>query len=216
MKILIPDSSGLNPFLYSIREGELRTEDLEKFLETQEIKLYAAKEVCFDCNNAFRYSNKSDIFTQSFIENSVGCTGCTIGDNGTFVESMNKPALVTIVAATESSRTFEGWPSPKISKEDKSSIVLAKKLSGKYVAVLANDGNLRKHCGRLNVLVYGSASLLAGIVLTGFLTYQKGTCLYNSWYVKNHGWIPKNLTFGSVLKIERNRIEGNKSFFVNH
>lgn len=219
MKILIPDSSGLNPFLYSIREGKIMTEDLDKFLESQGIKLYAAKEVCFD--NEYSYSPQWDIFTyktlQSFNGEGSNCIGCTIGGNGTFIESPETSAMVTIVAATESSKTFENWPSPKISKEDKATILLAQKYSNKdNVAILANDGKLRKHSKRLKISIYGSASLLAGIVLTKILTYQKGIYLYESWYVKNHGWTPNHLTFGNVLDIERKRIKDGKSFLVNN
>lgn len=227
-KKLVMDSSGLNPFQYSIRNKNIAPKELGDFFEQQNIELCTAKETC-SCGE-FSYTEQGDFYTYQTYHQSFNAPNETtaslknkkyeIGGNGTIIEVTNEKneLEITVVSITEGTITntkdLKNWSSPKISCEDKFSILLAEKL-GTYTAILANDKKLRIHAKRLGISTYGSSALLASMVISGIYSYQKGISIYYSWHRKNAGWIPKDITFKNVLNTEKDRVKNNKSFFIN-
>ncbi len=227
-KKLVVDSSGLNPFQYSIRNKNIKLKDLGDFFEQQNIKLYTAKETC--SYEEFSYSEQGDFNTcrtyQSFNAPNETTANLNnkkyeIGENGTIIEAVNKKSEleITVISLTKETMTFKenfkNWPSPKISNEDKFSILLAETLNAEISAILANDQKLRKHAKRLEISTHGSSALLASMVISNIYSYQKGTSVYYFWQIKNPGWVPKGFTFKDVLNTEKDKIKNNKSFFIN-
>lgn len=229
-KLLVVDSSGFNPFQYSIRNKDIAPKDLGDFFEQQNIELCTAEETC-SCGE-FSYAEQGDIYTyqtyyQSFNAPNETMTNLKnkkyeIGENGTVIETINERSEleINIISITKGTTTsmegLKNWSSPKISNEDKFSILLAETLNAEIsTAILANNQKLRKHAGKLAISTHGSSALLASMVMSGIYSYQKGTFVYYSWHRKNAGWIPKNFTFKNVLDVEKDRIKNNKSFFIN-
>ena len=225
-KKLVVDSSGFNPFQYSIRNKNIAPKDLGDFFEQQNIELCTAKETC-SCGE-FSYAEQGDFYTHKTYQSfnapnettaNLKNTKYEIGENGTIIEAINERSEleINVISITEGTTTsmedLKNWTSPKISNEDKFSILLAETLN---TAILVNDQKLRIHAKRLEISTYGSSALLASMVISGIYSYQKGTSVYYSWHKKNAGWIPKNLTFKNVLNVEKNKIKNNKSFFINN
>ena len=226
-KKLVVDSSGFNPFQYSIRNKDIAPKDLGDFFEQQNIELCTAKETC-SCGE-FSYAEQGDFYTHKTYQSfnapnettaNLKNTKYEIGENGTIIEAINERSEleINVISITEGTTTsmedLKNWTSPKISNEDKFSILLAETLNTEIsTAILANDQKLRKHAKRLRISTYGSSVLLAGMVISGIYSYQKGTSVYYSWNKKNAGWIPENMTFKEILDIERMRVIKNESFF---
>lgn len=228
-KKLVMDSSGLNPFQYSIRNKKIAPKDLGDFFEQQNIKLCATKKAC-SCGE-FSYVEQGDFYTlstfQSFNNQNSNTSDFenekdyTIGENGTIIENTDEHnKLKVYVDSITINKDSESWI-PKISEADKSSVLLAQRflesnLESSDTAILAHDKNLKKHANKLSISTYGSSALLASMVISGIYSYQKGTSVYYSWHRKNTGWIPKDITFKNVLSKEKDRVKNNKSFFINH
>jgi len=109
-----------------------------------------------------------------------------------------------------------------LSTEDRFVIQTAQQTKSEYswTAVFSNDWHLRKQCVSYEgVDVYGTCSMLAGMVITEVISYQKGSFIYYEWFHQNPRWIPperitrRKLRFGEVLSIERERVNNGKSFW---
>lgn len=118
---------------------------------------------------------------------------------------------------------FNLWESTSfwrhLSFSDKSVVRLQRNFAARYsstsVASLVNDWCLREQIKTEGYQVYGSVSMLAGMVFVGNLSTQKATQIFYKWKEFDSKWVPRDLSFREVLSIERNRVENGTSFWVN-
>lgn len=232
-KILVNDSSGIDPNSFSLSEKHFNDQVLKNFLNNAGIDNYYSN----DCIGEFIFEHKEqkDLLVESIGEISLtnGESGNTIylSNNGTFSASslgeyhclpiypLQSQQSIQIQEINSSTSYYK-----HLSTEDKSILKVAKykKAEGLYdnVAILTNDWNLKKQSIDCEAIpAFGTCSMLAGMVLNNAISYQKGTYIYKYWLEHNHRWIPndgdyKKLSFQKVLQIERERMNNKKSFWT--
>lgn len=232
-KALIIDSSGIDPLQFSLFEKHLNVVEVENFFNNANIDLFYSSA----CQTEFSFQYPTitpSLFVESISVSSQSFSNLVdaiyLSDSGVFSQSsfnVDYPKVASCQAlSSESSSTL--WQfSPHynfLSLCDKSIIETAKNLrnSSETVAVLSNDWHLRQQClGFEGINVYGTCSMLAGMVLSDIISYQKGIFIYYTWAITNARWIPnesktrEKLKFKEIIEIERNRFRGGKSLWMN-
>lgn len=234
-KCLIVDTSAAYPIAFAEKNLNLYSGFLEDFVDNLDLELFSSDKSAQEFS--FSYGTQRSIFT-SPIEPTVflnvsskGFSVSLSGDgyfsvsNGNAWEQFNI-GITQIDDISAQTRLWELSPHwGFLSPQDKSLVTLAYEKSKTFneVAVLTNDWHLRQQLLDFeNISTFGSSSMLAGVVLTGFISYQKGTYVYLGWLKENPRWIPytknsygvkRKLKFSEVLSIERSRIENGSSFW---
>lgn len=227
-KYLLIEPSGWEPIRRSLSDGIVTISDIDSFLNSNNIAsvisqtAYLAGEFNF-ANQITLYNAYESGYLNSFSSNTLTNSGifqitpATLQQNGTFIandtwnnytqgEYFNVSILDDDIP--KQSTLFEGsqyWQF--LSDPDRSYVYLARNLvsSGSEVVVLANDRHLRAQLTLEKRKVRGSSSFLAGMVLTGIYSYQKGTKIFHHWKDIDNKFVPKNYSFKEVLQVERER-----------
>ncbi len=222
MKYLVADAAGFDPIRYSINKGWMMVNDFGKFFCQVEIKMcipdIALKE------GEFSYSEIPCLFNSYTVTSTVvNDQTYIISSNGTVLPDnifLNESKFKIYSINTKSSQpnlwqTSEYWP--ELSLVDKSNIFLAEDLlnSKKETAILTNDLDLKFQSIISNIPVFGTASLLAGMVIGNIYSHQKGTKLFYNWQIIDPKWTPKGYTFREVLDSEKLREQKGQSFWLN-
>lgn len=234
-KSLIIDSSGIRPFVFAEKNLGLSAVALENFMDYIDSDLFLSDRVTHEFS--FSYGSQSDIFTapltSSLLVNAPRKNfSISLSDAGYFsLTGVNANQLsIGVSKTTHTIRQGRLWESSShwqqhLSSEDKSLITLAYGKVKTYdkVAILTNDWHLRQQCLNFDrIFTYGSASMLAGMVFTGFITVQQGTYIYGGWLKEEQRWIPysrneyggkRKLKFREVLEIEKSRMQKKNSFW---
>jgi hypothetical protein len=211
-KFLINDASGINPILRSIEEGMIKINDLNIFLDQSNIQSCMTYPILQEVESIDSKTPDQLVFKH----NQFSTTDTEFSSTG--IQLIETFAL-TFNTGDKTSQT-NLWLTPnclsKLSPQDKSNIYLAIELlnSGTKAAILANDGDLREQAKLLSIPVYGSASFLAGMVLSEIYTEEKATKIYYEWKMIDPRWIPKDFSLKDVLYMERKRVKDNKSFWL--
>lgn len=229
-KFLINDASGINPILHSIEEGMIKINDLNIFLDQSNIQSCMTYPILQEVESIYSKTPDLLVFKHnqfSTTDTEFSSTGiqlietCELTFNGTTAAFENRDDLEFKVFNTgdKTSQTnlwLTSNYSSKLSPQDKSNIYLAIELlnSGTKVAILANDKKLRRQAKLNSVPVYGSASFLAGMVLSGIYTDEEATKIYYEWKMIDPRWVPKDFSFKDVLYYGRKRVNDNKSFWL--
>lgn len=230
-KILVIDSSGIDPISFSLSEKHFSDQIIKNFFNNSGIESYYSN----DCIREFIFEHKEQ---KDLLVESIGKTSLTNGgdneiylsNNGTFSSSslgeyhclpvypLQSQQPIQIQEIDSSSSYYK-----HLSSEDKSILKVAKykKAEGlcNNVAILVNDWNLKKQSIDCEAIpAFGTCSMLAGMVLNNAISYQKGTYIYKCWLARDPRWIPndgnyKKLSFQKVLQIERERMNNKKSFW---
>lgn len=233
-KCLIVDSSGVRPFVFAEAKLGLSSRVLEGFFDYNGLNLHLGSTTINEF--AFRYNPQESLFSASldsslFLGVPNKNFSISLSDAGYFSLTNNNMNQLSIYASnvkvSNQNRLWELSPHwGPLSPQDRDVISLALGVSKTYdeVAILTNDWHLRQQCSNFEgISTYGSCSMLAGIVLTGFITYQKGTYIYQKWLEEEPRWIPyqknehgikRKLKFGEVLAIERSRMQKENSFWM--
>ena len=110
-----------------------------------------------------------------------------------------------------------------LSEEDRSVLRAARELTGQYntVSILTNDWNLRQQSTLYEGLeARGTCSMLAGLSLGGYISYQRGSYIFGKWLAKEPRWIPtlhpelRKFTFREALDFERRKRNRGSSFWT--
>ena len=232
-KCLIVDSSGVRPFVFAETKLGLSSGVLEKFFNYNSLDLRLGSTAINEF--AFRYNPQESLFSVPLDPLSLGAPykniSISLSDAGYFSLTNNNTDRFSIYAlnakVSNQSRLWELSPYWELlSSQDQAVISLAISASKTYdeVAILTNDKHLRQQCFNFEgISTYGSCSMLTGVVLTGFITYQKGMYIYQKWFEEEPRWIPyqkneygikRKLKFGEVLAIERQRMRKGNSFWT--
>ncbi|NTU66811.1 MAG: hypothetical protein HGB08_02690 [Candidatus Moranbacteria bacterium] len=225
-KILIWDTSGIDPVRYSLKEDQIQIEKINAFYAQAGLKTATSSE-CVSCEFTYEHNNQRNILVES-----IANTSCISGKSGTVFLAANGDfsysfygssiSVNVIYSKTEGVSTLRGgtlwknscqWTS-NLSIEDKSLITITGVLDYSDCAILTNDKGLRKQCDLEGVKNFGTCSMLAGMVISNIISYQKGTIIFKNWAEKDKRWIPKR-TFAEILNIERDRFDNGSSFWVN-
>jgi len=233
-KILVFDTAGIEPIRYSLKEGRIKLQELQDFYYTAKINVVTSY-ACASREFTYEHNSQQNIFVESITKDS-----CTLGDEGVVFLSftgdfsqrpygdINVPVSVinpqTKTTSTTNIDTLwkctPQWNN-EMSDEDKSLIEIIKDPEKENYALLTNNYHLREQCKFEGIKVYGTCSMLAGMVISNTMSYQKGTFIFNSWLEKDRKWIPnKNkerdkLSFKEILDIEKKRSRNNSSFWIN-
>lgn len=188
-KSLIVDSSGIRPFVFAEKKLRLSSEVLENFTDYVGLDLYLNNTTIKEF--FFRYNAQTSIFNTPLATSlldgiSYENSSISLSDTGYFSltdGNVDQFSIRTSKARiNQQNRLWESSPHWKfLSSQDRDVITLALSKSKTYdeVAILTNDWHLRQQCLDFeNISTYGSCSMLAGIVLTDFVTYQKGTYIF--------------------------------------
>ena len=236
-KCLIIDSSGVRPFVFAVKNLSLNFKKFEEF--SDHFDIFIGDSLLLNGEFSFSYGNQQSIFTSPI--NPVQLTNfplqnfsIVLSDAGYLSQTINKKSKfsfnISKIEVDVNQRRILWDSSPHwdfLSDRDKDIISLAYQKNKTYdeVAVLTNDWHLRQQCLEFEgISTYGSCSMLAGAVLTGFITYQQGTYIYSGWLKEEPKWIPyakneygfkRKLKFREVLEIERWRIKNNESFWIS-
>ena len=233
-KLLVIDSSGIRPFVFAEAKLGLSQENLENFSNSVNLDLKFANSTISEFS--FAYTSQISIFEETLTSSLLSGksnknTSIIMSDAGYFSLTSDRTEQLSIksskIKTNEQSKLWELSPHWELlSPQDKDIITLAINGSRTYeeVAILTNDWHLREQCLNFeNIHAYGSCSMLAGMVLTNFITYQKGTYIYNGWlnfsprwipYCKNEHGIKRKLRFSEVLAIEKGRMQKGNSFWL--
>lgn len=227
-KFAIVDESFLDPFKFTISSiggSQISSCQFCGFFENHNIMLLS-NSVCFE-ELGYSYANGT-LFDFSIEDN---------------VNDSSLPELKTVYindsggTVTSNLGGFFRWPiyifpansfpfpadefsrKSKLSIPDKSLIAQVKyvtnlPISGSHVRLLTNDRSLRKSASDDSISVSGSASCLAAMVISGSLSYQKGTAIYGKWGMEDPHWIPPREPFKNVLLLERGRMNDGNSFWL--
>ncbi len=234
-KALVVDSSGIAPIMHSLDEGDFVVSKCNELPISSGIDLY------YDRSSTAELSFQPG-FQTSLFEMPLSTSNPVpkheeiyLSDTGTFSSVTFRtdwPTLknaqydhdYSVVYQASLWQTSVHWK--RLSMEDVNIINTAHELKRAYgeVAILSNDGDLRKQCGRFEgISVYGTCSMLAGMVLNRYMNYQKATYIHSTWAGIDLRWVPRKISepsgkrvmkFGEILDIERRRLKNKKSFWT--
>lgn len=226
-KALVVDASGIDPVSFSLANEYFNNENLKFLFKKGSIDLYYPSS-CVE-EFLFQHCSQESLFVGqlSLQEEAIKQAGGSIylSDTGSFSCSSSNfnndyCEIKSFQDIHNSSPQLGLWQVSteyqNLSSNDKNIIntAIALKENYRYVAILANDLDLRRYCQSYEgISVYGTCSLLAGMVLTEVFSYQKGTAMYSKWFNKDPRWVPSNLKFKEVLNLERQRFNNKKSFW---
>jgi len=225
-KALVVDRSGLDPIMFSLANKHLTSNTVSDFINDAGIDCYFSD----FCRNEFlyQYNPQQSLFSEPLNMNKI-TDSIYLSDAGALSSSsFNINQLGIFASQSEISNSIQPtlWQnSPHykyLSVEDKCIIQTPQQLRSEYswVAVFSNDWHLREQCiSYEGIYAYGTCSMLAGMVITDVISYQKGSFIYYEWLNQNPRWIPsekitrRKLKFKEVLDIERERVNNGKSFW---
>jgi len=225
-KALVVDISGLNPIDFSLANNHFTPDVVSDFIDNTDID-------CFFADSSrdefiYNYNNQQSLFDKQINRDTdIICLSNT-GHLDSSSLNINQLKISALQIETSNSIQLTLWQnSPDygyLSTNDKDIIQTAQQLQNEYswVAVLSNDWHLREQCiSYEGINVYGTCSILAGMVVTNVISYQKGSFIYYEWFNYDPRWIPsekatrRKLKFKEVLDIERERVNSGKSFWVS-
>jgi len=227
-KALVVDVSGIDPIAFSLTNKYLNdSRNLKEFFKSRNIDLYFPSSCVGEF--LFQHCSQESLFVGrlSLQEESIKQAGGSIylSDTGSFSgSSFNNDCceIKSFQGIHNSSPQLGLWQVSteyqNLSSNDKNIISTAMMLEKnyEYVAILSNDSDLRSYCQSYEgISVYGTCSLLAGMVLAEIFSYQKGTAIYNKWLDEDPRWIPSDLRFKEVLNLERQRLKDGKCFWLS-
>jgi len=224
-KALVVDVSSLNPLYFSLSNNHFTSDLINNFIKKSNIDLFY-DDSCYDEFN-YNWNNQGSLFIESPIKANEAIYLSDVGNLYSSSDNINQPKISSLKTEFSESVQQTLWGNSfsykHLSEEDKQIIQTAQQLQTKYswTAVFSNDWHLKNQCiSYEGVDTYGTCSMLAGMVLSNFITYQKGTFIYHKWLNEDFKWIPFNrifkkaLSFKEVLDIERKRIDNDKSFWI--
>jgi membrane-bound inhibitor of C-type lysozyme len=233
-KVLIVDTSGIDPISYSISTKQLQLNLVHSFLNYAGITLKTSYK-CATKEFTYEYNRQGDLLVESISEDSKTCVNIGVvymSYNGGFSTTWNGLGCVKIDVIDSSAleisttncqtlwKTSIQWQN-EMSQVDKSLINVAELIQTENRAILSNDYQVRVQCQNDGIKAYGTCSLLAGMTLANVISFQKGTSIYSNWVNKDRKWVPKNritketITFKEILDIEKERIKNGLSFWIN-
>lgn len=229
-KILALDTSGIDPIRFSLKKNEIQINKLQDFFKQASIVAVTSYE-CVSQEFVYDHNRQQNMFVESLSNSSSTFEKNSIflNPNGDFYKTSQGHDLQVNInnSQYEEISTINIWKctsqwSNEMSEEDKSLIKLKEDYKNISYAILTNDYNFRQQCEFEGINVYGTCSMLAGMVLSDTINYQKGTCIFKSWSEKEKKWIPselktkRKLSFKEILEIEKNRIKEGRSFWINN
>jgi len=237
-KYLIIDASSWEPLRFSLTNGTMTVSELNTLFSQADVTpvitktAYLAGEfnfseqpTIFDAyeNNFLTFSSETNCINSE----DVLVSSATVQPNGTLTakslysdddligDSLN---FLIFDSTLQPQMTLwemnnEHWQA--LSESDKSAVHLARYFCSvnQQAGILANDWDLRAQCFYEGIEVYGTASLLAGMFLSGTYSCQKATGIFYKWKDYDKKFVPKK-SFKEVLSIERKRAEKDKILWV--
>lgn len=227
-KALVIDSSGVHPWLFAINEKDISSDNLELFLDNLDADCYLSDQARHEFST-LNYASGVSLFAEPMGSMATQkYDPVYLSNAGYFSTTANIDSglqlLVPDFRIEMSQQTL--WETSvqwtNLSDEDRSVIKTARALVPQYssVAILTNDWSLRQQSILYEVIeARGTCSMLAGLSLGGYISYQRGTYIFGKWSDKEPRWVPtfyperRKFTFREVLEVERKRREEDKSFW---
>ena len=221
------DVSGIDPVAFSLTNKYFNSKSLKEFFRSEGIDLYysssCAEEFLFQhCSQESLFVNQLSLQEETikhaggsmYLSDTGSFSGSSFSNDYCEIKSFQDiPDLSSQLGLWQVSVEYQN-----LSSNDKNIISTAMMLEKdyEYVAILSNDSDLRSYCQSYEgISVYGTCSLLAGMVFAEVFSYQKGTAIYNKWLSEDPRWIPSDLKFKEVLNLERQRLEDDKCFWLS-
>ncbi|EKE15741.1 MAG: hypothetical protein ACD_11C00108G0035 [uncultured bacterium] len=233
-KILIIDTSGIDPIRYSISKKQLQLQQVHDFFICAGVSLATSYE-CMTKEFTYEHNCQKNLLVESISESSKTFTNPNkvyMSYDGDFSTTLSGQDclmidiidLKAVTSTTINCQTL--WKSSvqwqnEMSQIDQSLVNITQSIKSEVCALLSNDYHTRIQCQNDGVKIYGTCSMLAGMTLTSTISYQKGSSIYSGWVKKDRKWVPKNkitkksITFKEILDIEKNRMKNGESFWIN-
>ncbi len=204
-KYLIIDKSGFDPFTFASAQKKLDIAVFESFLEKQQVVPLVTKEA-YTAGEFTNHSYSPNLFSGTTFNNESlnKIETASFNSDGTLTSVFKSSNAVQIISASTYSNTnsqeqlsgvcskntilqqpslwevSKHWKELTSSLPDVSVVNLSREFSKKKIqfAVLVNDWHLREYLKLEGYSVIGSAALLAGMVLTNTISYQRGIFIY--------------------------------------
>src|SRR3989338_9424911 len=226
-KVLVVDSSGLSPWFFTMKEENITPDILDTFLRDIEADYYLSGKAQHEFLTT-GYLSQLSIFSSPFdFGNIQKFDTVYLSDAGYLSVTTNSKSRFTFFNTGDELAQPSLWSMsevwPRLSEEDRDVIQTTGGLTGRYscTAILTNDWDLRQQCTRYEgIEARGTCSMLAGLVLGGYISYQRGTYIFGRWLLEEPRWVPtvlyperRKFIFREILDEERRRQVEKRSFW---
>jgi|SRR3989344_3846415 len=198
-KALVIDSSGIHPLLFAIGEKDIKSNKLDSFLSNLDTDCYLSNQARHEFS-MLNYASGISLFAEPINLGTQNYDAVYLSDAGYFSATADTDFGLKLsasnLATTEINQptlweTSNQWKG--LSIEDRSVIKTARGFVPQYssVAILTNDWDLRQQSTLFEgIEVRGTCSMLAGLVLGDYISYQQGTYIFGKWLTREPRWIP--------------------------